>query len=135
MINKNLLWILVFSLFIIIFLAGCGKTEVKESLSDGKEETLVDEIKEFNVIAKQWEFVPNVIEVNKGDKVRLKVTSVDVTHGIGLPDFGVDSVRLPPNETKIVEFVADKTGTFNTMICTVFCGSGHNDMKGSIVVR
>lgn len=127
---KNLFVIL--ALISIVLLAGCIKKETNNisgtSLATG-------EVKEFDVIAKQWEFVPNVIEVNKGDRVRLKVTSIDVTHGIGLPDFGIDSVRLPPNETKTVEFIADKTGTFNTMICTVYCGPGHAGMKGSIVVK
>jgi len=125
-------FLIILAILSIILIAGCNKQETSR---DNSAIQTTGEVKEFDVIAKQWEFVPNVIEVNKGDKVRLKVTSIDVTHGIGLPDFGVDSVRLPPTETKIVEFVADKTGTFNTMICTVYCGPGHAGMKGSIVVK
>lgn len=130
MVKNSFLIILV--ILSIILIAGCSR---QETTKDDSVIQITGEVKEFNVIAKQWEFVPNVIEVNKGDRVRLKITSIDVTHGIGLPDFGIDSVRLPPNETKIVEFVADKTGTFNTMICTAYCGTGHADMKGSIVVK
>ncbi len=129
-------FITTLTVLVLFILAGCAKTQ--ESQNGGKttvEEFQNGNLKEFDVIAKQWEFIPNVIEVNKGDKVRLKVTSIDVTHGIGIPDFGVDSVRLPPNETKVIEFIADKTGTFNTMICTVYCGAGHADMKGSIVIN
>ncbi|MBI2546420.1 cupredoxin domain-containing protein [Candidatus Woesearchaeota archaeon] len=134
-------------LIALLLLAGCTQTQPIVQGTDTEEDTgdntgdntgnsVTIPVKEFEITAKRWEFIPSTIEVNKGDRVRLKVTSIDVTHGMALPDFGVESVRLPPNETQTIEFVADKTGTFNPgMICTVFCGSGHSDMKGSIIVR
>jgi cytochrome c oxidase subunit 2 len=90
------------------------------------------EVKEFKVTAEQFEFTPNTITVNQGDTVRLIVTSTDVAHGIGLPDFGV-SAELLPGETTTVEFVADKAGTFD-FVCSVYCGVGHSAMKGTIVI-
>jgi cytochrome c oxidase subunit II len=91
------------------------------------------EVKEFTMIAKQWEFDPGVIRVNKGDTVRLFVKSIDVAHGFALPDFGVNE-RLNPEQTVEVEFVADKTGTF-TFFCSVQCGSGHSHMNGQLIVE
>ena len=90
-------------------------------------------VKEFTITAKTWEFVPNTIAVNKGDTVRLKITSVDVAHGFNLADFNVN-VTLDPGETQVVEFVANKTGTFS-FYCSVFCGEGHSQMRGELVVR
>ena len=90
-------------------------------------------IKSFSITAKRWAFEPATITVNKGDVVRLAIESVDVTHGFGLPDFNV-SQNLKPGETTIVEFTADKTGTF-TFFCSVFCGSGHSEMKGKLIVK
>jgi len=89
--------------------------------------------KEFDVTAKQFEFVPGVITVNEGDTVRLNVTSVDVAHGISIPEFGVNE-RIEVGQTAIVEFVADQKGTF-TMHCSVFCGTGHGLMKGTLIVE
>ena len=91
------------------------------------------EVKEFKMTAKQFAFVPETIEVNKGDKVRLIVTSTDIPHGIAIPEYGINE-RLDPGKEVSIEFTADKQGTF-TAFCSVFCGSGHSNMKGKIVVR
>ncbi len=95
--------------------------------------TTPSEVKEFTMTAKQWAFEPSTITVNKGDRVRLVVTSIDVAHGFGLPDFGVDA-RLEPGTATTVEFTASRAGTF-TFFCSVVCGAGHSGMKGTLVVN
>ncbi len=89
--------------------------------------------KEFVITAKQWSFSPSVIKVKKGDTVVLKLKSADVAHGISIPDFGINAT-FKPGEIKIVEFVADKAGTFE-FICNVRCGVGHIGMKGTLIVE
>lgn len=91
------------------------------------------EVKEFKITAKQFAFEPSTIEVNKGDKVRLIVTSMDVPHGIAISEYGVNE-RLNPGEPVTIEFTAEKEGTFTTF-CSQFCGSGHGNMKGKIIVK
>lgn len=90
------------------------------------------EVKEIEVTAKQWEFIPNPIRVNLGDRVILKITSIDVSHGFALPEFGI-SERLNPGNTVTVEFTADKAGSFS-FFCNVVCGSGHSGMRGTLIV-
>lgn len=94
---------------------------------------IMSNIKEFDVIAKKWEFNPSVIKVNLGDEVVLNVKSIDVEHGIAIPDFNIMQ-SLHPNEPVTIKFKADKKGSFS-MYCNVFCGSGHKDMKGTLVVE
>lgn len=103
-------------------------TEVQQ-----QEEPQTTQVKEFKMTAKQFQFEPSTIEVNKDDKVRLIVTSIDVPHGISIPEYGINE-RLDPNKPVTIEFTADKAGTF-TAFCSVFCGSGHSNMKGKIVVK
>lgn len=91
------------------------------------------ETKEFNVIAKKWDFSPDTITVNEGDTVILNIESIDVDHGIAIPNFGVNEFLSPGNTVKI-EFVADKKGSFS-FSCNVFCGSGHSSMEGTLVVQ
>ena len=93
----------------------------------------VSSVKEFSMTAKQWSFEPSEIKVKKGDQVKLTIKSIDVSHGFNLPDFNVDS-QLEPNKETVVEFTADRTGTF-TFFCNVFCGSGHSSMAGTLVVE
>ncbi len=90
-------------------------------------------VKEIVIQAKSWEFIPPVITVKQGDSVALKITSIDVDHGFMLPDFGVD-VKLKPGKTETATFTADKKGEF-TFFCNVFCGAGHKDMKGKLIVE
>lgn len=89
--------------------------------------------KEFVITLKQWSFTPSVITVKKDDMVALKLRSVDVTHGLALPDFNVNA-NVKAGETKTVEFKADKAGTFN-FACSVYCGVGHGSMTGKLIVE
>ena len=100
------------------------------AMTDGTSEAPV---KEFTMTAKKFEFDPAEIRVKQGDKVRLKITSIDVDHGMAIPSLGID-VKLKPNIEEIVEFTADKTGEFE-FSCSVFCGEGHRGMKGKIIVE
>lgn len=90
-------------------------------------------VKEIYVTAKSWQFEPSTIKVKLGDKVRLRVKSVDVDHGFSIPEFRVN-MTLKPNRLLTTEFVADKKGEF-TFFCSVYCGSGHKDMKGKLIVE
>jgi len=90
-------------------------------------------IKEIKMVAKKWQFEPNIIQVKMGEKIRLKIKSVDVAHGFSLPQFGVDQQLTPQQETTI-EFVADKKGEF-PFFCSVYCGAGHSEMTGKLIVE
>ncbi|MCM8779365.1 MAG: cupredoxin domain-containing protein [Candidatus Omnitrophica bacterium] len=104
--------------------------EEKELVPSGE---LKDGVREVEVKAFQYGFSPDPIIVNKGEKIRLKVTSTDVTHGILIPEYKIN-VTLPPGETKVVEFLADKEGEF-MLHCSVYCGIGHGRMHGRLIVR
>ena len=131
---KKLLLLLILSIFLI---SACTKQKPEDLIDKGtpipQQSLASGEIKEFKMTAKQFQFEPSTIEVNKGDKVRLIVTSVDVPHGIAIPEYGINQ-RLDPGKPVTIEFIADKEGTF-TSFCSVLCGAGHSNMKGKIVVK
>lgn len=109
-----------------------GETALNQpsTISAGNSGTSV---KEFNMIAKQFEFNPSTVEVNEGDTVILHIKSIDLTHGIAIPAFGVNQ-ELNPGEEVTVQFVADKKGTY-TFFCNIYCGAGHREMTGTLVVN
>lgn len=92
-----------------------------------------DNVREIQMTAKDFEFTPSVIQVRKGDHVKLTITALDRDHGIALPAFGIKQ-RLKKGTPTVIEFDANKAGTF-PFHCSVFCGMGHRHMKGTIVVR
>ncbi len=89
-------------------------------------------VREIQMTAKQFEFIPSTITVKKGDTVKLIVTSIDVHHGLAIPQFGVN-LNLPPHVPETVQFVADKAGQFS-FYCDVYCGAGHRGMRGTLIV-
>ena len=128
--KKYLLFTILISSTLIV--AGC----INQQSGQGSSATsvqLTGETKQFTMTAKQWEFQPSSITVNKGDLVKLSITSVDVAHGFRLPIFGVSTV-LRPGQTTNVEFVADKVGRY-TFFCNVSCGLGHSNMRGILIVQ
>ena len=86
----------------------------------------------IRIVAKKFEFNPSEITLKKGEPVVLELTSEDVTMGFAASDFDVD-VEVPPGKVTTVRLAPDKVGTFG-FICDVFCGDGHEDMGGKIVV-
>jgi len=126
-----------------IHIFASGRVPIDEELgistpADSEQGQIGDELvqtntKEFDVVAKQWQFIPSTIEVNEGDTVILNIKSVDVSHGIAIPGFNVDEFLSPGNEVRI-EFTADNKGTF-FFACSVSCGVGHSGMIGKIVVN
>lgn len=98
-----------------------------------EEPAKVQEVKTFNITAKQFEFTPNTISVNEGNKVVVNLTSTDVDHGFAVTEYGI-SETVTAGETKTIEFTADKKGTF-TFKCPVPCGEGHMDMIGNLIVN
>ena len=103
----------------------------------------------IKMTARQYAFDPPVLRVNKGDTVRLRVTSLDVIHGLYMEAFDFNALIIPdspylelshpsrPDEPaeKVEEivFVADKTGKFRYR-CSHTCGSMHPFMQGELVV-
>jgi cytochrome c oxidase subunit 2 len=84
------------------------------------------------ITAKRFEFAPATIELKVGVPVILELSTLDRKHGFAAPDLHIDVVIVPGKPTR-VRVVPDKAGTF-AFHCSVFCGSGHEDMGGQIVV-
>src|SRR5438477_8131814 len=84
------------------------------------------------ITAKRFEYTPSEITLKKGVPVILELTALDRDHGFKVPEFGIRA-DLKPGEVARVRIVPDHTGRFEFR-CDVFCGDGHEDMAGEIVV-
>ena len=86
----------------------------------------------INVVAKKFVFVPDEIRVKRGETITLKFTAPEVPMGFSLTDFGVRA-DIVPGKVATLQLTPDKAGSF-TFLCDVFCGSGHEDMNGTLIV-
>jgi len=86
----------------------------------------------IHITAKRFDFSPDSITLKKGEPVVFEISSGDRKHGFSLRAFGVRSDVLPRKVSRI-RLTPDKTGKF-TFSCDVFCGDGHEEMTGTVIV-
>ncbi len=87
----------------------------------------------IRLTAKKFEYDLREIVLKKGVPVVLELTSSDRVHGFNLPDFGVRGDAVPGTVTRI-RFTPEKAGQF-VFFCDVFCGDGHEEMSGTLIVK
>ena len=87
----------------------------------------------IKIQAKKFVYTPNQIVIKKGEHVVLEFTSVDFMHGFKIPDFNIRA-DLPPGQITRVRLNPDKAGTYD-FLCDNYCGSGHEEMSGKIIVK
>jgi len=85
------------------------------------------------IVAKRFAYTPSEIVLKTGVPARLEFTSLDFVHGFKVPDLDI-RVDLPPGRVTIVKLTPLKAGTYD-FLCDNFCGSGHEEMGGKIIVK
>lgn len=96
---------------------------------------------EIKVTAQKWfwsfEYPGGINEVNKlvvpvNKPVKLLMSSTDVIHSFFVPAFRT-KMDVLPNRYTTLWFEATQEGEFE-IYCTEYCGKGHSEMTGSVVV-
>lgn len=100
--------------------------------SDGDGAMMQSE-RTIEMTAENFAFTPSAITVKQGEKVTLRITGKTGVHGIKIPDLGINQ-SIDLGSTVTIELPTDKAGAF-AFSCSVPCGSGHKDMKGTITVE
>src|SRR5262245_17943952 len=68
--------------------------------------------KTFDLTASRFTFVPSLIEVDEGDRVIVRLRSLDVEHGFAIRELKVHVVVPAGGETVTAEFTAPAAGTY-----------------------
>ena len=108
------------------------------------------DVQVIQITAKKYEYSLSPVHVKVGTKVQLKITAIDHDHGFKIatgPDGAIpngtagliftssqDCWQLKKGETTMIDFLAQKLGTY-TFKCCHTCGLGHKGMKGQIIVE
>jgi cytochrome c oxidase subunit II len=90
------------------------------------------EKKVISVIAKKFEFMPNEIFLKSGETVVLELISQDIVMGFNIPELKKRLDVIPGVVTRLT-VTPEKIGKY-PFFCDIFCGSGHEDMSGLIIV-
>ncbi|MBI4265770.1 MAG: cupredoxin domain-containing protein [Acidobacteria bacterium] len=88
---------------------------------------------EFTLIAKNFRFSPDRLEVTQDDLVKLTIRSEDVAYSFAIDEYRIVR-RVPAGASTTFEFRADRPGTFR-FYSNLTDDPGHRQMQGQLVVR
>lgn len=86
----------------------------------------------IEIIAQRFTYNPDTITLKKGEPVVLVLRSIDVTHGLKVPELNIKSEIKKGKETEI-QFTPTEIGHYVGK-CAHFCGKGHGSMTLQIEV-
>ena len=131
---------IILAIGIVVFTQGCTWQNSQKPEENTPIEQIVQEeqqvqpgVKEFEVSGNNFAFSPTEIVVNQGDTVRINFTNSGGFHDLVIDEFNARTKQLADGAKETIEFVADKTGTFE-----YYCSVGkHREMGmvGNLIVK
>lgn len=105
-------------------------TEDKQVATSSSENT---QVRGITITGSDFKLEPSVIEAKKGEKIKITFINSGGFHDFVIDELGVRVKRIGAGASESVEFVADKTGTFE-YYCSV---DTHRQMgmKGQLIVE
>jgi cytochrome c oxidase subunit 2 len=94
-------------------------------ISPGKYEAVI--------VAQIWSFTPDEIRVPAGSEVTFRVASTDVIHGFFIENTQINAMIIPGQITEVTQEFSEP-GEY-LLICHEYCGIGHHNMWGRVIVE
>jgi cytochrome c oxidase subunit 2 len=104
-------------------------------LAPFKEGKVIDEGNqhyELHLVAKMWAFEPAEVRLPPGADVEIYLSALDVTHGAYIEHTNVNLMAVP-GAVNAARVRFDKEGEYD-VVCHEYCGLGHQNMMGKIIV-
>ena len=101
---------------------------------DNQPSAQTTEPRVIEITARRFAFEPSDVEATVGETLRLLVRSADGVHGLEIKKFNIKKEIPRGGEPVTIDFTAAAEGNF-PILCSEYCGNGHNDMSGMLIVR
>jgi cytochrome c oxidase subunit II len=88
----------------------------------------------IEVVARRYAFEPPQIDVTQGERIRIVLTTADGLHGFEIKKFKIAKEVPRGSKPIVIDFTADEARQF-PIVCSAYCGDGHESMKGMLVVQ
>lgn len=106
----------------------------KESVTPVETASPSAAVKEINVKGSEFAFDPAAITLTQGERVKVTFENVGkFPHNLAIPKLNITTKTIQPNQSDTIEFIVDKTGTFD-MVCTVDAHE-QKGMKGTLTIQ
>lgn len=144
-------WVVLLVLVAVLVFVGFRnkKSEAPAEVRNEAQETSVDippsmppvqdkdatsaSVKEFTISGQNFSFTPNKLSVKKGDRVKITFQNTAGFHDLVIDGYGVATKHTQAPDTEVLEFIADKAGTFE-----YYCSVGSHrsmGMFGTLIVE
>jgi cytochrome c oxidase subunit 2 len=116
---------------IILVLAACSGSENSEDNDQQAESTSENQesTNQLNIEATNFQFNKEQFVVKSGEEASINFKSTEGVHGLAIDDFDINI-----SEEGEATFTPDKPGEY-VIYCSIPCGTGHADMKSTLVVE
>ena len=104
-----------------------------ERFAEPRVEQVGENEYEAYVIARQFIFEPDPIEVPANSRVTFYVTSPDVLHGFHVEGTNANTMVIPGEVAKLT-VEPNEPGEYG-IVCNEYCGAGHHTMEGLLIVH
>jgi len=112
----------------------CAVAVAAAVLENSRPSAQSTEPRVIEITARRFAFEPSEIEAAVGERLQLVVRSADGVHGLEIKKLKIKKEIPRGGEPVTIEFTPTTEGSF-PVVCSEYCGKGHNDMKGMLIVR
>lgn len=91
------------------------------------------ETREIKIIASRDKLLPRTINVQRGEHVKLVVTSQDIDHAFAIREFDIDR-EIKATQTQVIEITPNRKGRFQ-LSCSGLVLDGPVEMVGELIVE
>ena len=118
----------------VVTLVLCAAGALLQPAAASNAPRQTDQPRTIEVVARRFAFEPAKIEAIVGERLRIAVRSADGVHGFEIKKFKVSKMLKRGGEPVIIEFTPKDVGRF-PIVCSLYCGDGHEEMKGALIVQ
>ena len=116
---------------LVALLAAAAKLGIATYAAESGSDNGAAEV--ITIVAQRFSYTPSEIVLHKGQAVVLEFHALDFMHGFSVPGLGLRADLIEGQVTR-VRLTPEKAGSYD-FHCDNFCGAGHEDMNGMIIVK
>jgi cytochrome c oxidase subunit II len=116
------------------FIAVTGFGVAAFIIADTRSSAQTDEPRVIDITARRFAFEPAEVAATVGEHLQLVVRSEDGVHGFEIKKLKIKKEVPRGGEPVTIDFTVTTEGTF-PILCSEYCGKGHTDMTGMLIVR
>src|SRR5688572_16727099 len=117
-----------------MLLALCGFTVAVSTNAGVGPASQTVEPRIIEITARRFAFEPSEVNATVGERLQLVVRSADGVHGLEIKKMKIKKEVPRGGEPVTIDFTATTEGSF-PILCSEYCGNGHDDMSGMLIVR